>query len=248
MEILNALSWKRCGVLAHSFGASVSLHALAAFPERFSFYMSIDAFAVFSQYHPSVELPYQLRHALTDRIEHNHNTIKNKEGLKKRLLLYKPDKINMEVIQRKSQDEIMEDAAQNLCKRYRIYGLTIEAARKFVGRMIDIPENKALTTWTYDARLYHHILPMPSEQDLHALIRNLSCPVLLIMAEKGYPFDRKKFEERVRVMKQESRVPFSEVHWLPEMRHHFHMSHPKETADLIIKFFYALEKIPRSKL
>jgi pimeloyl-ACP methyl ester carboxylesterase len=231
IDVINALGWRECGILAHSFGAAISLRALASFPERFTMYMSIDAFGVFSQYHPHTEIAYQLRHAFTDRLTYNYNMTVQPTKMKERLLLYKQENAND-----KSIPEIYEDAAQNLCKRYRVYGLTIDAARQFVTRMISIPQDRSKTYWTYDPRLYHHMLPMPTENDILALIRHLTCPVLLIMADKGYPFDRNKFKERERVLKNESKAPFSQVYWLPEMRHHFHMSHPQEAYDKIIPF------------
>ncbi|KAL0485360.1 serine hydrolase-like protein [Acrasis kona] len=229
IEVINALGWRTCGVLAHSLGSSVALTTISTFGERFEFYVSIDSFGTFTMQHPDVEAPFQLRHAITDRLKYNHSLLVNPQAIKGRSLLFRPQQF--EKVKNYNREDVIDDAANQLVKRYRIYGLDKQSALLFLPRMLHIDEQNVMnSSWNADPRLYHHITPLPSEADMEALIKNIKCPTLLIMAEKGYPFDRNKFRTRLNILKH------AEVIWIPEMHHHFHMSHPEQVLSHLVKF------------
>jgi pimeloyl-ACP methyl ester carboxylesterase len=74
------------------------------------------------------------------------------------------------------------------------------------------------------------MLRMPSmlrftEEQVHAFLKRITCDVLLIVAQNGWPFDPQLMKERVAC------VSHSEVKSI-EGQHHVHMDEPAQVAQL----------------
>lgn len=119
-----------------------------------------------------------------------------------------------------------EAAAERL--RAASPGLAEEAARLLVER--GTKEVAGGVLWRADPRL-RALSPMRmTEEHVHAFLRAVRCPTLLLRAREGYAFDQKLLLGRLECL----RAP--EVHELSG-GHHVHMEDPAAVAALLVPFF-----------
>lgn len=91
--------------------------------------------------------------------------------------------------------------------------------------------------WSWDRRIR---LPSPgrlTEAQVHAFLDAIECPVLLIVAEHGYPFGEEHFDTRARCIRHLQRVD------LPG-HHHVHMDDAQRVAEHVRPFLEAEHRAP----
>ncbi|MFO7565182.1 MAG: alpha/beta hydrolase [Enhygromyxa sp.] len=105
--------------------------------------------------------------------------------------------------------------------------MELESARILIARGLAAREGG--WTWRADPRLRIDSRLRLSEEQVHAFLRAISCPVLLVSAEQGWPYDRAAVQRRVDAVAQLTHVR------LPG-HHHLHLDDPEAVAAAIIPF------------
>jgi RNA:NAD 2'-phosphotransferase (TPT1/KptA family)/pimeloyl-ACP methyl ester carboxylesterase len=105
--------------------------------------------------------------------------------------------------------------------------MTIESARILIAR--GLVEREGGWTWRADPRLRIDSRLRMTEEQVHAFLRAIQSPVLLVLAEQGWPYDPGLFQRRV-----------DEVASLTLVRlhghHHLHLDDPESVAAALIPF------------
>lgn len=88
-------------------------------------------------------------------------------------------------------------------------------------------------TWRADPSLRLDSRMRSTEEQVHAFLRAISCPVLLVSASEGWPHDAKMMRAREGAVAKLERV-------LIQGRHHVHLDDPEGVAALVIPFLRPL--------
>lgn len=117
-------------------------------------------------------------------------------------------------------------AADRLCEA--VAGLTREAAETLVTR--GTRETEGGVTWRHDPRLRGKSLLRLTEAQVHAFLRRIACPTLVIRPEQGWPADEALLQARLDCLADGRllRVPGG---------HHVHLVDPKVVAPAIRELF-----------
>ncbi len=120
-----------------------------------------------------------------------------------------------------------EDAAAKVAEVSR---MRIDSARLLIERGLEAVEGGH--RWRADSRLRQHSRLRLTEGQVLAFLGRIACPVLLVQAEDGFPYDPELMKGRV------ARVPDIRVETLPGS-HHVHLDDPEAVARLVIPFLAA---------
>ena len=89
--------------------------------------------------------------------------------------------------------------------------------------------------WSSDARLKHLSWLRMTEPQMEAVMREITCPVLVVMASDGLYKDYPAIEQRFDYLKDVERVDM-------EGGHHLHMQFAEQVAEKIIDFWSKIEQ------
>ncbi|PRP93127.1 Tropinesterase [Enhygromyxa salina] len=93
-------------------------------------------------------------------------------------------------------------------------------------------------TWRADPRLRIDSRMRLSEEQVHAFLTAIECPVLLVSATQGWPHNGKVVAERIAAIRDITAVEI-------EGRHHVHLDDPAGVAALVIPFLKPLFEAPQ---
>lgn len=200
----DALGWDRFSLLGHSMGAGIATLVAGAAPER------IDRCALIEGLGPLSDEPQHAatRLARSLRVEKRKADAGRDAGLKK----LHPSR---------------ESAAERLIEAAP---MRIDSARILVER--GLVELEGGFEWRADPRLRVDSRLRMTEAQVHAFLRAITCPVVLILAEQGWPYVPAIFEARV------AAIASLELVKLPG-RHHLHLDDPERVAAPLLEFFAA---------
>ena len=193
--VANELGWEKFALLGHSMGAGVSLQTTAAFQERVTHLMLIDAFGPPAL--PVEEIPQKMNEAIT------------------KLLRKGPSRV-----------PVYKDEQEAKQTRFNLGGLSWEGVETLCLR--GLKEVEGGITWRTDARVKipHAMRLSPSQ--IAQILKTIKNPVIVVMAEEGFPWDKEALEHRMTL------VPQLEKHTLPG-HHHLHME--EGTRETIAELF-----------
>jgi pimeloyl-ACP methyl ester carboxylesterase len=129
-----------------------------------------------------------------------------------------------------AEPRVFPDLESAVAARVRDSDLDSEAARRLVERGTERVEGGV--RFTHDPRLKTRTRLRFTEDQVHAFLAAIRCPVLAIGATAGWPFPRALVEARL------ARIPNLE-RAVVEGGHHVHLTHPERVAPLVAAFFSA---------
>lgn len=197
----DALGWTRFALLGHSMGAGIATLVAGAAPER------IDRCALIEGLGPLSEEPQLAakRLARSLRVEKRKHEV-SEGGLKK-----------LHASHEAAAARLIEAAPMQL-----------DSARILVAR--GLIEQDGGFEWRADPRLRIDSRLRMTEEHVHAFLRAIACPTLLIVAEQGWPTIPAVFAARTQA------IAGLELVKLPG-RHHLHLDDPEPVAALLRRFF-----------
>jgi pimeloyl-ACP methyl ester carboxylesterase len=196
---LRHLKIQRCTLLGHSMGAAVATLAAAAFPEYCDALVLLDLLGPISQPDLHTTLPDFKLH-LSERLKYH----------------LKPEKkmrLNQLIEARLPHSQITPEAAQAIVRR----------------NTLPVDHESEMYQWCFDRRLK---MPPPyrfSEIQVLEILRNISTPTLLFLAESTYQSHQALFDGRM------AAHPALTTHQL-KAGHYLHFSHASEIVQRIHQF------------
>ncbi|MFV8751858.1 alpha/beta fold hydrolase [Nannocystaceae bacterium ST9] len=106
--------------------------------------------------------------------------------------------------------------------------MELESARILVER--GLIELEGGFEWRADPRLRHDSRLRMTEEHVLAFLRAITCPIVLIQAERGWPYPEPIFRGRI------AAIPALE-HVTLAGRHHLHLDDPESVAARLVEFF-----------
>ena len=199
----DALAWETFTVIGHSLGGCIAPFSAVAASNRIEKLILIEAAG------PRSERPDEL----PARLEKFHNDMRQPEKYKSRLF----DSID-----------------QAIASRLHANKMEVESARLIVERQLKevVHDNKKYLQWRFDRKLR---LTSPSyftEKQVQAVLADITCPVLCVLAESGYLTNRAETNERL------DNIEDCKVVCLPGF-HHLHLDTPEPVANEINPFLHA---------
>ena len=131
---------------------------------------------------------------------------------------------------RAAEPRIFPDLESAISARMRDTDLDAEAARRLVERGTD--EVDGGVRFTHDPRLKTRSRLRFTENQVHAFLAAIRCPVLAVGATAGWPFPKELVEARLALIPDLERA-------IVEGGHHVHLTHPERVAPLVAAFFSA---------
>jgi pimeloyl-ACP methyl ester carboxylesterase len=126
-----------------------------------------------------------------------------------------------------AEPRIFPNLEAAVAARRRDTDLDAESARRLVERGIEVVG--AGVRFTYDPRLRARSRVRFTEEQVHAFLRAIACPVLAVRASHGWPFPEELVAARAAV------VPDLRVVEV-EGGHHVHLTHPERVAPAVREF------------
>jgi len=219
-EVASALSWNKFDIVGHSMGAGVAVVYAAAFPEHVRRMVLLEGGGPLAK--NASDCSRHVRAACDRRIRSNK-------------LLYPNGNDNKRESSARLYPNIGAAIAARLNTVSRFPGsqyLSEQAAHAMVARAtIPIPEkastaqgNDVPVTFRHDPRLQWPSLQYFTREQVDSLYNDISCPICLLTAEDGWPFDRRSQDSVENILKpvQMKVLPGS---------HHFHAD--PDTADAV---------------
>ena len=115
--------------------------------------------------------------------------------------------------------------------RMRDTDLDAEAARRLVERGTESDDGGV--RFIHDPRLKTRSRLRFTEDQVHAFLAAIRCPVLAVGATEGWPFPKELVEARLALIPDLERA-------VVEGGHHVHLTHPERVAPLVAGFFSAM--------
>jgi len=131
---------------------------------------------------------------------------------------------------RAADQRIFPDLETAISARMRDTDLSIEAARRLVERGSEYVDGGV--RFIHDPRLKTRSRLRFTENQVHAFLAAIRCPVLAVGATAGWPFPKDVVEARLALIPSLERV-------VVEGGHHVHLTHPERVAPLVGAFFSA---------
>lgn len=131
---------------------------------------------------------------------------------------------------RAAAPRIFPDFESAVAARMRDSDLDHEAARRLVERGTEAVDGGV--RFTHDPRLKTRSRLRFTEEQVHAFLAAIRCPVLAIGASHGWPFPRDLVEARLALIPDLERA-------VVDGGHHVHLTHPERVAPLVAGFFSA---------
>jgi RNA:NAD 2'-phosphotransferase (TPT1/KptA family)/pimeloyl-ACP methyl ester carboxylesterase len=197
----DALGWTRFALLGHSMGAGIATLVAGTAPER------IDRCVLIEGLGPLSEEPQLAAKRLARSLRVEQRKHATQEGGLKKL------------------HASHESAAARLIEAAP---MQLDSARILVAR--GLVEQDGGFEWRADPRLRIDSRLRMSEEHVHAFLRAIACPTLLIVAEQGWPTIPAVFAART------AAITGLELVRLPG-RHHLHLDDPEPVAALLRRFF-----------
>lgn len=201
--ILGDLDVDSAFLVGHSLGGAIATSVAAVFPDRVRSVVTIDALGPLTA----------AAHSVTEQLRQSFES--TRKHVSKALRVF-PDQAAM---------------ASRL--RAVVPGLTSEAAMLLIkgGSKTISPtasEGDQSVTWSYDPRLRARSGTSLSEPQVLQLLADITCPVLMIRPEPGYPYDRARYDKRIATAADLT------IRQLPGP-HHIHLSDPYAVRDIILE-------------
>jgi pimeloyl-ACP methyl ester carboxylesterase len=131
---------------------------------------------------------------------------------------------------RAAAPRIFPDFESAVAARMRDSDLDHEAARRLVKRGTE--EVDGGVRFTHDPRLKTRSRLRFTEEQVHAFLAAIRCPVLAVGASRGWPFPKDLVEARLALIPDLERA-------VVDGGHHVHLTHPERVAPLVAGFFSA---------
>lgn len=129
-----------------------------------------------------------------------------------------------------AEPRIFPDLESAVAARKRNTDLTTDAARRLVERGTEPVDGGV--RFTHDSRLKTRSRSRFTEDQVHAFLAAVECPVLAVKALQGWPFPEDIVEARLAVVAHLERAEVVGGH-------HVHLTHPERVAPLVAEFLSA---------
>jgi pimeloyl-ACP methyl ester carboxylesterase len=128
----------------------------------------------------------------------------------------------------------LADEPAQAARLLEVAKMDLESARILLARgLVQVHEPDQGWTWRADPGLRLDSRMRMSEEQVHAFLRAIACPVLLISATEGWPHDDKLMRARMQSVPNIEQVTIAG-------RHHVHLDDPEGVAELVIPFLRPL--------
>lgn len=196
----DALGWDNFTLIGHSLGGCIAPFTAVAAKNRIENLILIEAAG------PRAERPDEL----PTRLEKFHTDMRE------------PNKY---------QSRLFDTIDQAIASRLHANKMNVESAKLIVERQLKeaVHEDKKGLQWRFDSKLRITSPSYFTEQQIQAVLNNISCPVLCVIAESGYLTDRTETVERLQC------IPDCKSVTLPG-HHHLHLDTPEPVAQEINSF------------
>jgi len=196
----NALQWDSFILVGHSLGGCIAPFATVAAKERIEKLVLIEAAGPRSE--PSKSLPARLVKFHQDMSTPN-----------------------------KYQSRLFDSVEQAIKSRLWANKMTYESAKLIVERQLqEIHTDGAVKwQWRFDSKLRITSPSYFTEDQVQSVLATVDCPVLCILADKGYITDRKETDARLKKIKD---LTLKKLNG----HHHLHLDNPQAVADVINQF------------
>jgi pimeloyl-ACP methyl ester carboxylesterase len=128
------------------------------------------------------------------------------------------------------EPRVFPDLESAVSARLHDSDLDKEAARRLVERGTERVDGGV--RFTHDPRLKTRSRLRFTEDQVHAFLAAIRCPVLAVEASRGWPFPKDLVEARLALIPGLERA-------LVDGGHHVHLTHPERVAPLVADFFSA---------
>lgn len=212
VQAADALGWDRFTLLGHSMGAGIAALVAGTVPER------LDRCVLLEGIGPMVDAPSEA----AGRLARALRAEARKQDPSKRLFAE------------------LETAAERLREAAT---MKLESARILVARGLvrTTHEGQEGWTWRADPRLRVDSRLRLCEEQVLAFLRAIQCPVLLLSASHGWPYDVAAIQRRVDAIETITRVELAG-------NHHVHLDDPEAVAAALIAFLAALQVPAKPRL
>jgi pimeloyl-ACP methyl ester carboxylesterase len=199
----DALGWERFSLLGHSMGAGISTLVAGTIPER------IERCVLLEGLGPLADEPAQAARRLGRSLR-----LEARKQHKAKRLFDHPD-----------------TAAARLLE---VAKMDLESARILLARgLVEVSDPDQGWTWRADPGLRLDSRMRMSEEQVHAFLQAITCPVLMVSATEGWPHDEKLMRARIQSVANLEHVTIAG-------RHHVHLDDPEGVAELLIPFLRPL--------
>lgn len=202
LAVADALGWENFSLIGHSLGGCIAPFSTVAGGLRVSQLVLIEAVG------PPAELPAEL----PARLKKFHND------------MLQPDKY---------QPRLFESIDEAIASRLHANKMSHASAKLIVERQLKQVdhENGLRWQWRFDKKLRMTTPSYFTEEQVRAVLENIHCPTLCILAEQGYLTKRPETEHRLQCIGDRKVVK------LPGF-HHLHLDEPEPVANAINSFLH----------
>lgn len=139
--------------------------------------------------------------------------------------------LRIEALKRHKAKRVFDQVDTAAARLREAATMELESARILLARgLVQVEDG---WTWRADPSLRLDSRMRLSEEQVHAFLQTISCPVLLVSATQGWPFDAKLMGARMQA------VANIELAQVPGY-HHVHLDDPERVAGLVIPFLSPL--------